>query len=392
MDGPFDSHPFDNIHFSPLLVRPKPNGKHRVIVDMSWPRGGGVNACVPDDKLDCLHIKLAYPTIDNLVAQISKIGPHALLYKVDLQRAYRNLRVDPLDYPALGLKWDEKIYVDVALAFGFKGGASFCQLCTDAVTYLMSTQNYWVMSYLDDIIGVDVPVKAHKAYYSMLNLLEQLGLPVNRDKISAPVLKLVCLGIQVDTRTGVLSIPQEKLCKIKNLCDQWQNKTFTTRNQLQKLLGHLIYISRCIKPARLFVNRMLQLLRSIPSNNTKNLDLGFFRDLRWFTTFLDNFNGSVEMHLTGVAPHYNVHMDACLKGMGAICNNMVYYTPICASLQKLCHITQLEVTNALIVLRTWGLTFKNKYVIIWCDNKAVVEAFASYRIRDPFLAACIRTI
>ena len=149
---------------------------------------------------------------------------------------------------------------------------------------------------------MDVPVKAHKAYYSMLNLLEQLGLPVNRDNISAPVSKLVCLGIQVDARTGVLSIPQEKLGKIKNLCDQWQNKTFTTRNQLQKLLGHLIYISRCIKPARLFVNRMLQLLRSIPLNNRKDLDLGFFRDLRWFTTFLDNFNGSVEMHLTGVAP------------------------------------------------------------------------------------------
>ena len=72
-----------------------------------------------------MHIKLAYPTIDNLVAQISKLGPHALLYKVDLQRAYRNLRVDPLDYPALGLKWDDKIYVDVALAFGYKGGASF---------------------------------------------------------------------------------------------------------------------------------------------------------------------------------------------------------------------------------------------------------------------------
>ena len=63
--------------------------------------------------------------------------------------------MDPLDYPALGLTWDGKIYVDVALAFGFKEGASFCQYCTDAVTYLMNSQNYWVMSYLDDVIGVD---------------------------------------------------------------------------------------------------------------------------------------------------------------------------------------------------------------------------------------------
>ena len=251
MVGPFDSSPFNNIHFSPLLVRPKPNGKHRDIVDMSWPQGGGVNAFVPDDRLDGLHIKLAYPTIDDLVTQLSKIGPHALLHKVDLQRAYRNLRVDPLDYPALGLTWDGKIYVDVALAFGFKGGASFCQFCTDAITYLMNSQNYWVMSYLDDIIGVDGPIKASKAYYSPLNLLHQLGLPVNVDKISAPVSKLIYLGIQVDAEIGVLSIPQEELCKIKNLCGQWENKTFATCNQLQKLLGHFIYISRCIKPSRL---------------------------------------------------------------------------------------------------------------------------------------------
>ena len=72
-----------------------------------------VNAFVPNDRLDCLHITLAYPTINNLVTQISKIGLHALLYKVDLRRAYRNLRVDPLDYPVLGLKWEGNTYVDV---------------------------------------------------------------------------------------------------------------------------------------------------------------------------------------------------------------------------------------------------------------------------------------
>ena len=170
------------------------------------------------------------------------------------------------------------------------------------------------------------------------------------------------------------------------------NKTFTTRNQLQKLLGHLIYISRSIKPSRLFVNRMLQSLRSIPSNGKKKLDTGFFRDLKWFIAFLDTFNGSVEMHLFVKAPQYNVHMDACLKGMGAICNKMVYYTPVHPSLQQLCHITHLEAANALIVLRKWGSMFKNKYIILWCDNKAVVEVFASYKIRDPFLAACICTI
>ena len=137
---------------------------------------------------------------------------------------------------------------------------------------------------------------------------------------------------------------------------------------------------------------MLQLLRSIPANGKKKLDIGFYRDLKWFTAFSDTFNGSVEMHLELKVPQYNVHMDACLKGIGAICNNMVYYTPVHSILQQVCHINHLEAANALIVLRTWGSFFKNKYVILWCDNKAVVEVFAFYKIRDPFLAACICTI
>ena len=42
----------------------------------------------------------------------------------------------------------------------------------------------------------------------------------------------------------------------------WANRKYScTRRQLQSLLGHLIYIHKCVKPSRFFVNRMLDLLR-----------------------------------------------------------------------------------------------------------------------------------
>ena len=34
-----------------------------------------------------------------------------------------------------------------------------------------------------------------------------------------------------------------------------------TKSELQSLLGLLLYITKCVKPARFFLNRMLQLLR-----------------------------------------------------------------------------------------------------------------------------------
>ena len=81
------------------------------------------------------------------------MGPSTLLFKIDLQRAFRNLRIDPLDYQVFALRWRDETYVDVALTFGFGQGASACQMATDAITFLMASKNYWVMNYLDDVIG-----------------------------------------------------------------------------------------------------------------------------------------------------------------------------------------------------------------------------------------------
>ena len=187
-----------------------------------------------------------------------------MLYKVDLQRAYYNLRVDPRDYPLLGLQWRDATYYDVAISFGLKQGALGCQFSTDAITYLMASQRHWMMAYLDDIIGASTPDRANDAFQTVVHLSEKLGLSLNNNKVVAPTSKLTCLGIDVDAKEGILTIPPLKLKEIKNLCYKWTHKEAATRNQLQKLLGKLLYINICIKPARLFSNRMLQLPRQCP--------------------------------------------------------------------------------------------------------------------------------
>ena len=159
MVGPLTKSPFKDTHYSPLLTRAKSDGGTRVIVDLSSPLGAGVNQFVPSDIFDFMEFQLKYPTIDHIVQKINDIGPDALLYKVNLQRAFRNLKIDPFDYKVLGLMWRSQTFIDVSLAFGFKQGASACQLTTDAVTYLMWTQRHWVANYLDDIIGVSPPLR-----------------------------------------------------------------------------------------------------------------------------------------------------------------------------------------------------------------------------------------
>ena len=91
MFGPYHINPFEKMHFSPLMARPKPDGGTRIIVDLSWPVGASVNSCVPSNVYDDIPFILQYPTTDQVVERIKLVGPSALLYKVDLERAFCNL-------------------------------------------------------------------------------------------------------------------------------------------------------------------------------------------------------------------------------------------------------------------------------------------------------------
>ena len=97
--GPFAGQPVEHAHSSPLMTRPKKDARYRrVIVDLSWPQGASIN-----DGVDQVHyldgpatVKL--PTAEYMVQRILQLGTGAWLYKTDLARGYRQLRVDPLDW------------------------------------------------------------------------------------------------------------------------------------------------------------------------------------------------------------------------------------------------------------------------------------------------------
>ena len=84
----------------------------------------------------------------------------------------------------------------------------------------------------------------------LLALLQDLGLPVSERKLEAPCRELTCLGIVFDISCQQIRIPQLKLLEVITLCSEWSHKTRATKHQLQSLIGKLVSISKCGKPAR----------------------------------------------------------------------------------------------------------------------------------------------
>ena len=387
--GPFDNVPIHNCHISPFMTRPKANSDtRRVIIDLSWPKGYSVNDGVDKNAYMGTDFHLTFPTIDDLTAELTKLGKGAHLYKIDVSRAFRHLPIDPLDYDLLGLYW-EGFYLDKNLPFGTRHGSQFFQRASDAVRYALRMRGFNVVNYIDDFLGFGVPSVAHKSYEALLQVLTDLGLTISKKKLVPPTTKAVCLGIEIDTVKGTLSIPKEKLAQIKAEVELWTHKNKCTRCQLQSLLGLLLYISKCVRPARCFLNRMLEVLREASDGNNIKLNDAFHRDLLWFRTFLQEYNG-VSMY-GHKKPDFTVELDACLTGMGGCVNNIVYHVPIPLGYNQFT-IVHLEMVNILVALKLFGKTWRGNRVLIKCDNEAVVSVLRSGKARDPFLGACARNI
>ena len=121
---PFKKKPI-NMYISPMMTREKLGlDNRRAIVDLSWPHGRSINDGVCKNRYLESYYYLSYPSIDNIIDKLKKLGPGALLYKVDISRAFRHLKIDPGDLDLLGLKHDS-YYLDGSLAFGFRHGSFF---------------------------------------------------------------------------------------------------------------------------------------------------------------------------------------------------------------------------------------------------------------------------
>ena len=179
--GPFDHPPHPCFTWSPLMTRPKGSGR-RVILDLSF-GDHSVNKATERTQYDHTPFHLKLPSLDTLVDTLNILGDNARLFKVDISRAFRNVRIDPADAIHLGIKWENKYYIDQSLAFGAVHGTAIFETITDFVRFLMAKAGFQIHNYIDDLYACCHVDEADRAFHALLNILQNLGLPVNPSKI-----------------------------------------------------------------------------------------------------------------------------------------------------------------------------------------------------------------
>ena len=391
MAGPFPQPPLPNLRCSGLGVVPKKDGGWRVIYHLSAPPGLSIN-----DFIDPTLYSLHYCTIDTAFQIINTLGPRALMGKMDLKNAFRQLPVRREDWHLLGIHWQGHWYVDKCLPFGLRSSPALFNQLASAIEWILQ-HNYGVqhiIHYLDDFFtaGPADSLACHHNMAAMKGLFKAINAPTNPDKEEGPSTTITFLGVLLDTTTMQASITTDRKAELLQAIHQLQGKHTCTKRQLLSLIGKLAFASKVVPPGRIFLRRLIDLSTTVrPLHHHITLNREAHADLTWWSHYLPTWSGTSLVLETdwSPAPDMQLFTDASNVGYGAFWAGEwfnAHWTPS----QAHHTIAWKELYAILAACSTWGHTWQRKRMLFHCDNAAVVDIWRRGSCKCMHLMSLVR--
>ena len=97
--------------------------------------------------------------LDKVIRLVSQFGRGALMAKFDVESAYRNVPIHPLERYLLGMKWRHNFYVDLALPFGLRSAPYIFNSIADLVEWILMNNHQIpdLLHYLVDFLTAGLP-------------------------------------------------------------------------------------------------------------------------------------------------------------------------------------------------------------------------------------------
>lgn len=203
------------------------------------------------------------------------------------------------------------------------------------------------------------------------------------------------LSIELDTILMQARLPDEKLQETKTRVKAALQKFFLSRNELEFLMGFLLFAAKVVVPGRAFLQRLFNKL----TNTWRafvHLNQKIKADLLWWHHFLPKWNG-IRM-IRPCRPIFQLWTDASgIYGMGAyilkdqdslysILHQQVLTKRFTTRLRAK-HINVKEMTAILHALQKWLSMVTRSYLILYCDNFAVATGVKKTSIRGNAMHA-----
>ena len=297
----------------------------------------------------------------------------------DLSWAFQQFAVDPANRDKLGFEWRGKLYLDRVLAMGLRTARIACQRATNILVYICKQSGVKVWNYLDDLGGAEVEDKAQWAFEFLGDLLKRLGFTESVTKTCAPATRMVFLGIMFDTVKMVMEVTPERVQDALEEVAGWVTKEETSLKELQRLLGKLHFVCKCVRQGRVFVSRLLNLLRESNECGVVLVSEEARADIRWFERFLPEYKGvTLIPEPKWSEPDAVLATDVCLAGCGCVCGSEYCQSEFLSEITQITlHISALEILAVVMAVKIWGQQLERTKVRVYCDNDMTVQVINS---------------
>ena len=316
--GPFYSLPFVSLHCSPLGAVPKKDGSHRIILDLSSPRGSSINEGISPDLYS-----VKYSNFDYAIKLVTTVGKNCFMAKLDIKHAFRLCPVHPSDWPYLGYKWLDQYFVDLRLPFGSRSSPFIFNQFAEALLWILICVFGipHIIHYLDDFFLCASSFEECENDMAKVKLaFSELGVPLAPDKVIGPATVITYLGIEINSVSETIRLPTEKFDELNILLQQWELRKKCTKRELLSLIGSLSFACKVVKPGRMFLRRLIDLSTSVTNlNHHISLSSEARADIHWWIDFFPSWNGVEFIQQDLVTSHsLRLFTDASLLGFGAV--------------------------------------------------------------------------
>ena len=393
-----------------IFVVPKDDGGGRAVVDCSKPDDVAVNNFTSE-----VSRKFSYLGVDDVVEML-EVGDW--LAAIDIKDAYRAVAIHPEDRDRQGISWlfkgeaGETFFVDNRLCMGLSSSPYVFSKLSDFVVRCALREGVdRAVNYLDDfcLLGRSEQ-EVGEAQIKVVAILRRLGFFISFKKLTAPCTKLRFLGIYIDAERLELTLPEDKLVKLRGVLGEFKGRRKASRKELERLGGLLAHCAKVVRGGRTFSRRIYDMIGTLRYSHFKvRLSSGFREDVIWWDSFVGDFNGKAGM-IGGFSPMIAVYSDASNWGAGATHGNDWLVGAFEEKVDTLlgryvghhhqspdvavgsAHINIKEMWAAFAGASRWGGSWLNSTVIFVTDSAVVQGALNSGRSRSPEIMGFLRKL
>ncbi|KAM4704927.1 uncharacterized protein WCC33_009743 [Rhinophrynus dorsalis] len=349
-----------------------------MIHHLSYPKGSSVN-----DDIDKEESRVHYASFDRALALVRAAGTGCWLAKSDIQSAFRLLPVHPDCYHLLGCCLRGYFFFDKCLPMGCAISCYYFEVFSSFLEWVVRSEAglHSMLHYLDDFLFVGPADKEDCVVLldTFRRMAQFFGIPVAEEKTEGPVKRLAFLGIEIDSEKMIFRLPDEKLCVLKLLVDRAKAAKKLSLKQMQQLLGHLVFACKVMPMGRAFCRRLSLAMRGIrASHHFIRITASLREDLGVWQKFLVDYNGHTCWQESEVnSQELAMFTDASGSvGFGAFFRGAwcAQSWPDCVRQSPLVrNLAFLELFPIVVAVEIWGEKLRNKKVLFWSDNMAVVH-------------------